>query len=279
MGDNRRGLVVVASGNATRFGGCAKAFCFIGKEMNIGRTIRFLSRFTDSVYVIVKQTDYLKYKDQTERCELVPIETGQGDAHSLLKGLRRLKADGILPQEILVCWGDAVFLSDRPVKDLLRAAALAEETSAGVSVCALDASPYAWFGLDGKYISKSYFASQDGDTAQGIHDQSLFYFKTHVLMELLEAFWYERRFNEKDRDQPYGEMKLLKAFEYFYQKGKPVEYTLTKSGGVMSFNTEAELLQIEELIQIKELVQIQEKLRYHADQEENVQTKRRYPVV
>ena len=104
-------------------------------------------------------------------------------------------------------------------------------------------------------------------------------------MELLEAFWYERRFNEKDRDQPYGEMKLLKAFEYFYQKGKPVEYTLTKSGGVMSFNTEAELLQIEELIQIKELiqinelVQIQEKLRYHADQEENVQTKRRYPVV
>ena len=145
----------------------------------------------------------------------------------------------------------------------------------GVQTCALPiyASPYAWFGLDGKYISKSYFASRDGNIAQGIHDQSLFYFKTHVLMELLEAFWCELRFNEKDRDQPYGEMKLLKAFEYFYQKGKPVEYTLTKPGGVMSFNTEEELLQIEELIQI------QEKLRYHADQKENVQAKRRYPVV
>lgn len=239
-------LIVAASGNAVRFGGFPKAFCTIGREMNIERTIGYFKPYAAHIYVIVNEKTYKQYQGQVRGCELIPIVTGQGDAHSLLKGLQKIHT----LNEFFVCWGDAVFLSDCLIRHLLKAAAGIGEQSIGISVCSLDKKPYAWFETDGKYIKKSYFAGKDGFQDEGIHDQSLFYFKDGSLAGLLEEYRNKLGITESANTSGDFEMKLLHAFEYFYRKGRPMEYILAESGHVMSFNTKEELSCIEKKIRL-----------------------------
>ena len=106
------------------------------------------------------------------------------------------------------------------------------------------------------YIRKSYFRGKDGNVGSGIHDQSLFYFKGNLLLDGLERYRQFLQIEEKQNLSDFGntisEMKMLYAFEYFHDIGRPMEYCMTEPGQVMSFNTKEELENIEQFVTVEE---------------------------
>lgn len=246
--------IIVASGKASRFGGFPKAFCEIGGEKNINRISRLLAPLVRKVYAILNPVIYERYKDSVYCCELVEITSGHGEAHSLLRGLKKIGSSSEC--NYLICWGDTVFMSDTPIRRVVEEIPKISDRSIGTCLCARDEQPYAWFGTDGMYIRKSYFRGKDGNVGSGIHDQSLFYFKGNLLLDGLERYrqflQIEEKQNLSDFGNPISEMKMLYAFEYFHDIGRPMEYCMTEPGQVMSFNTKEELENIEQFVTVEE---------------------------
>ena len=239
-------LIIVASGKSTRFGGFPKAFCKLGKEMNIENTIKRAAPYFDKIYVGVNPKTYIQFKDRIEGAELFSIITGHGDAHSLLKCMNYVSKQEEYIDYLAVCWGDAVFVDSFPFEQIL----FDKENANAQVACAYDRRPYAWFDSDDKNrIIKSHFAREEGFVENGIHDQSLFLFKADFVFEYLDRYRETLGIPYDADDNITGlyEMKLLRFFEYLYSVDKNIGAKCVEitSDKVLSFNT------IEELENIK----------------------------
>lgn len=240
-------LLIVASGKSSRFGGFPKAFASLGKRMNVENTIDKACNLFDSIYLMVNEETYNEYSSKISGCKMFSIFTGQGDAHSLLKGLTRIKEKCPKANRVVVCWGDAVFVSDKPLKQLLDV----QDKSEVVVACSNDSHPYAWFDIDNNdYIVRSYFKKTDGDIEVGKHDQSLFSFDLDYALRYLNEYreYLHIPFNNTTVPDK-NEMKLLDSFTYLYKEGqRKVKYALVEPNNVLSFNTVEELDDIKKKI-------------------------------
>ena len=240
-------LLIVASGKASRFGGFPKAFCEIGSKMNVQNTIDLASEVYEHIYLGVNTETYPLYMNKVSSCEMFPIVTGQGDAHSLIKCLKHVW-DKEEADQISVCWGDAVFQDQLPFRELIASMDGMNVDIPGIVACAYDENPYAWFDTDGKNIIRSHFRGTEKEPChKGLHDQSLFGFNFPVIFQYLEQ--YRRHMGIKEDDKYEGaesaEMKLLDAFGYFYEKKLlPMQYSIITGRKVYSFNTREELSEI-----------------------------------
>ncbi len=237
-------LLIVAAGKASRFGGFPKAFCNIGTTTNVENTIKQADRFFQNVYLGVNRDTFARFRDQIDHCEMFPITTGQGDAHSLLKCMDyvREKEPGL--KRIYTCWGDAFFVDEQPFEQFT---GKVEEGGYKAAVaCALDQKPYAWFELNDKEeIIKSHFASEEKKPVEsGMHDQSLFSFDTGFAEQYLNQY-REALGIPYDNDEALAgenEMKLLFSFDFLRERGQDLAKCVSIAPGkVLSFNTQEEL--------------------------------------
>ena len=240
-------LLIVASGKSSRFGGFPKAFCELGDIMNVENTINKAKTIIDKVYIGVNRKVFEQFNSKITSAEMFPIKTGQGDAHSLLKCLKHIKENNPSVNTIMVCWGDAVFVSSKPFEELSQA-------NGPVCVaCSLDNKPYAWFDVDERNnIHKSHFAKEEGFIESGMHDQSLFLFDINYAIQYLDDYRQSLGIcddNDEEKSD-INEMKLLFSFEYLEKKGNPAKCIQISSDQVLSFNTQEELDEIKQKIHV-----------------------------
>ena len=241
MGNNI--LLIVAAGKSSRFGGFPKAFCKLGNITNAENTVMKSRGAIDKVYIGVNNKIFDQFKGSIKGCELFAIKTGQGDAHSLLKCLKYVKSKEENMNGIMVCWGDAVFVSSKPFEEMLLNAT--QEVNVA---CSSDEKPYAWFDVDDKgQIVKSHFAKEEGFVPRGIHDQSLFYFDVDFAIRYLDTYRESLGIPEENDEETshIDEMKLLYSFEYLKENGHFAQCIEVTEDQVLSFNTQEELEVIE----------------------------------
>ena len=238
-------LLIVASGKSSRFGGFPKAFCQIGNITNAENTIEKSKGLVDKAYIGVNQTVYAQFHDKVRGCEMFSIKTGQGDAHSMLKCMNYIRSKEAHVDKLLVCWGDAVFISSKPFEELVR---INEKVSVA---CSQDEKPYAWFDVDNNQnIIKSHFAKEEGFIPLGMHDQSLFLFDIDFAIDYLNSYRESLGIPE-DNDETMSdinEMKLLYSFEYLRKMEKAAVCVEITKDQVLSFNTQEELEKIKSIL-------------------------------
>ncbi len=247
-------LVIFAAGKSSRFGGFPKAFCDLGQGRNVENTIRLARERFRNIYLIVnEETCAAGITDGLDGAEVISIVTGQGDADSILKGLRHI-ADKAAPDIVTACWGDAVFLSSEPFDEMKKARSAWDPASPVLVGCSWDRDPYAWFDTYGWKIIRSHFKKREPDQCvMGLHDQSVFTFRTKPLLEDLGQYKHHLGldvYDENTYDPARGEMGLLDAFTWFYgQQDMAAEYCELTPGRVMSFNTQEELDSVKRSLQ------------------------------
>lgn len=239
-------LIIFAAGKSSRFGGFPKAFCSLGPIRNIENTIRLAEQHFDRIYLSVNKETLASGITDGLNANIVSIVTGQGDADSILKTVRLIKND-LETDIVTACWGDAVFLSDKPFQEIKAGIRDWSACSPALAGCAMDASPYAWFDVEDKKIVLSHFKKREGTSrAYALHDQSIFAFRIDFLIPYLEH--YKRflgldQYSEDSYDEQRGEMGLLDAFSWFYEQPDltAAEYCTLAANEVMGFNTAEEL--------------------------------------
>jgi len=239
-------LAIFAAGKSSRFGGFPKAFCGLEKIKNVENTICLAKRHFKEIYLVVNKETYASGIADGLNANVVSIVTGQGDADSILKATK-LIMDKLEEDTITACWGDAVFLSDEPFKEIAAGMASWSPNSPVLVGCSIDSNPYAWFDIDGRKIAFSHFKKREENLCErGLHDQSIFVFDTKILVGYLERYKQHLgldKYSEDSYDAARGEMGLLDALTWFYAQPdmKAAEFCKLTSGRVMGFNTPEEL--------------------------------------
>ena len=241
-------LLIVASGKSSRFGGFPKAFCQLGAVTNVENTIEKSKTVVDKVYIGVNEKVYDEFHKKIKKCEMFSIKTGQGDAHSLLKCLKYIQKNETDIDKLLVCWGDAVFVSSKPFEELIT-------SNEKVAVaCSLDKKPYAWFDVnEDDDILKSHFAKEEGFVSEGLHDQSLFLLDIEYAVKYLDEYRISLDIPEDNDEEnsDVNEMKLLFSFEYLKKIGTCAKIRRITKDQVLSFNTQEELEDIKNNINLQ----------------------------
>lgn len=247
-------LLIAAAGTSTRFGGEPKAFAPVLGEANVVRTIRMAREYFSDIRVIVSENTIKMAQEVLSEVPLIPIVTGQGDADSLRKALRRMEVAGELPARLALCWGDAVFLSGRPFEQLRQGAEDWDKSVPALVACAEDEQPYAWFEADGVKILRARFRSEEVQpVARGMHDQSLFALAVAPILRALDECRHEMgldQYDDSSYDKARGEMRLLGVLAHLYKTGRAAEIVKISAGQVLGFNTKIELSKIENLLAI-----------------------------
>ena len=244
-------LVIFAAGKSTRFGGFPKAFCRLGQIRNVENTISLAKPHFQEIYLVVNQETFASGITDGLDAGIISIVTGQGDAHSILKALKQIRAKSGA-DTVTACWGDAVFLSDEPFTEQEAGVSLWAPDSPVLVGCSEDIHPYAWFDVDGRKITFSHFQKREPKLREsGLHDQSVFVFKTELLIQYLERFKRHLgldQYDEDSYDAARGEMGLLDAFSWFHDRPDmaEAEYCELTANRVLSFNTPEELALIED---------------------------------
>ena len=248
----RKILLIVASGKSTRLGGYPKAFVPIGDKLVVENTAHLAKPVFDEIYIGVNEETYAVYKDKVTGCRMFPIVTGNGDAHSVLKCLKFLRAKEMNVTKVAVCWGDAYFADSSPLEQAVSCMESLPDTVHAAVLCSLDREPYAWFELNGTHVKKAHFAGQERRVACGVHDQSLFVLTLDPAIRYLKEYKQELGIGDEYCEGS-PEMKLLYFFEWLYESGKypPAECRMIPPGSVLSFNTEEEAEEIR--LRLKEI--------------------------
>lgn len=245
-------LLIAASGKSTRFGGEPKAFAPVLGEVNVARTIRLARGYFSDIRVIVSEDTKKMAQEALPGVPLIPIVTGQGDADSLRKALRKMETAGELPDRLALCWGDAVFLSQRPFEQLGQSAEDWDESVPALVACAEDEHPYAWFEVEGVEIRRARFRKEEMQpVAWGLHDQSLFALSTAPTLIALDECRHEMgldKYDENSYDRGRGEMRLLDVLAHLFLKGRAAEAVKISARQVLGVNTKEELREIEKIL-------------------------------
>ena len=234
-----KALLIVAAGKSSRFGGYPKALCMLKEEYNVSNTIKYAKKVFNDIYLGLNIETVNNYPNLDLDCKILSINTGQGDAMSLLKLVRLVKKDNPNLDRLYVCWGDAFFVDEIPFiqfdQDI-------QQDKWNVA-CSIDDKPYAWFDTDeNDYIIRSHFKKSDGEIDKGIHDQSLFSFDMNSLETYLEEYREYLGLKSEDYDEnETKEVRLLDIFTYHYGLNRPVKTVLIDKNKILSFNTKEEL--------------------------------------
>ena len=217
-------LVIMSAGKNTRFNSEEKIFAKINDLSNLENTCRCADGMFDRIFLAVDRRWFKKWKKVPPEVQILDTIGGKGDIYSIYYALKGMK--GLKPEDIVtVCWGDAVFASELPFKELLSQYDDIHDTFVAV---ARDHYPYAWFDVDGEAVAKASFRKDDGDVPIGIHDQSLFGFRARS-MDLM---------NEYISIPSVNEYKTLKYFEWLYDtRSSPAVCRFIAKDNVKSFNT------------------------------------------
>ena len=141
-------LAIFAAGKSSRFGGFPKAFCDLGEVKNVENTINLARKHFQNIYLVVNRETYAAgITGGLKDVKVISIVTGQGDADSVLKGLRYI-VDKSTQDILTACWGDAVFLSDEPFCEMNKSLINWSVASPVLVGCSWDRNPYAWFDTD-----------------------------------------------------------------------------------------------------------------------------------
>lgn len=239
-------LLIVAAGKSSRFEGFPKAFVKIGTYTNVENTIQNASRLFNKIFLGVNKETYAVYKNGILGCEMFCIETGNGDAHSLLKCMKYVKERTPNLTCLAVCWGDAFFVNEQPFDEIVDVMDSMQEDIPVIAACSIDLRPYAWFETEGKVIKKSHFASCDIESEKRLHDQSLFLLNIDLGIHYLECYKDMLQIPDSYIPDLDKEMKLLYSFDFLYKSEvfHSAEYTVITAGNVYSFNTRSELQSI-----------------------------------
>lgn len=268
-------LLILAAGASSRFGGQPKALCQIKGSSNALRTVELARPWVDRSYLAVNQTVYdalhgaafAGLQDQgpadelaaleAAGCTLFPTLGGGGDAFSLQAALLQLLERSPQTSRVVLCWGDAVFASGSPFRELL----YADDRHPLAVAVSQDPQPYAWFDLGPTgEVCGAHFAADAPPPPAAFHDQSLFLLEPRLALEQLAKYrdhlgipaeWagrpvtpplLEEKPDQHGPPETYPEMKLLHAFTYWYQIGLvPAQAVEIRPGQVLSFNTMTEL--------------------------------------
>lgn len=243
-------LLILASGKSSRFGGYPKAFCRIGDEIVVQRTIDYGNRYYNKTYLAINREIYPDYNDLVEGCKILAIGTGQGDSHSFLRALR-LICEECEADKVTLCWGDTFYFDDVVFKKAYETEVGSD--CVGVSFSSIDLEPYAWYKTENDIIIASCFRSLDGLVESGIHDQSVFVFRTKEIISQLEKYMELLGINDEEdyiNKDVSKEMRLLDSFTFFFNNGLlPMRYVLIKPGTCCSFNTQEELEKVRNLVE------------------------------
>jgi len=142
-------LVIFAAGKSSRFGGFPKAFCDVGRMKNVENTIFLAQPHFEKVYLVINKETLTSGIADGLHADVISIVTGQGDADSILKATKLIQEE-VKTDIIAACWGDAVFLTDEPFREMEAGISAWASQSPALVGCAVDPHPYAWFDSDGK---------------------------------------------------------------------------------------------------------------------------------
>ena len=218
-------LVILASGNSTRFGKTPKVFADVGGISNLENTIRYAKGIYDRVLLTLNQEVFHVYSGKGNiNCEVSIVPGGHGDAYSFLEVVKNMSYD----EEVSLCWGDAIFRSDVPFK-----VCSTSQYNIGV-VSALDKNPYAWFEEEDFKILDSHFR-KDNPIDIGWHDQSLFRINVPYCLKYLTL--YKECVNIAT-----DEMKIINFVSWLAKTQNEYAHIIPiETGLVRSFNTIEEL--------------------------------------
>lgn len=183
-----------------------------------------------------------KYPGLLDNVSNMPISSGLGDGHAVLKALQQLPGPNHADDEIVVAWGDIFFANPGIIDELLSASSIYHS---GFIPAIKEDNPYVTLLVDDFMRCRSADFSKYGENHEhGFHDQSVFKFKQTVIKSALtslhNSLWKNGRYMTQG-----GELSLLHAFHYLYNSGTPLKVYQTDYP-TMSFNTPEEVAHIQQ---------------------------------
>lgn len=189
-----------------------------------------------------------KYPGLFDNVHWIPIESGLGDGHAVMKAFEKTCTYRNLSKEVIVCWGD-VFIPDASIIDEMLQVRL-KGSACGIIPAVSEKNPYVTLLVDDDMKCRSADFSKHGEIhPHGLHDQSIFGFKKvnvwSALNTLHAALWKNGRYMT-----PSGELSFLHTFHYMYNVEEPFQVYQTVYP-TMSFNTVEEVAAIQKEISAK----------------------------
>lgn len=247
-------LYIVAAGNGSRMNAkLPKALVPITEEPCLTSNLQQIGDKFRKVFIVtnVRASEAwqayfgaLKADYPELACHIVnlPIESGLGDGHATLQGLKAAEAaaGAALAQEAVVAWGDVFFKHAEIIDELLHA----RLAGSGLLPAVHEDSPYVALQVNEhmQCVSADFAKYGENHTA-GLHDQSVFRFHRERLMvslrEIHNALWKGRRYIT-----PSGELSLLYSFHQLFNAGDPA-YVYETRYPTQSFNTVEEVASIQ----------------------------------
>jgi bifunctional N-acetylglucosamine-1-phosphate-uridyltransferase/glucosamine-1-phosphate-acetyltransferase GlmU-like protein len=241
-------LIVIAAGNGKRMGDISvpKVLYPVNGVENLRRIVEsaIVSQVIDSITLVIKDTsknifeEYLKINKYDINIKLVPIQSGLGDGHAILKAL---EFENDPAGTAIVMWGDAYIQSSGIFNELYE-----KRTEAEIIVPVVrEKNPYVTILSDEHMNIYSADFSKLGEThAEGLHDQSVFSINKSTIYNILEqmhnVLWKNGRYITESK-----ELNFLHAFHCLYNNGSPAKCYITEHP-TRSFNSIDEVKQIEQ---------------------------------
>lgn len=238
-------LIVIAAGNGKRMGDISipKVLYPVNGVENLRRIIdsAIVSQVIDSITLVIKDTaktifeEYLEVNKYDINIKLVPIQSGLGDGHAILKALEH-DSEGMA----IVMWGDAYIQNPGIFNELCE-----KRTEAALVVPVVrEKNPYVTILSDEHMNIFSADFSKLGEIhTEGLHDQSVFSinkeFIFNVLLQMHDVLWKNGRYITESK-----ELNFLHAFHCMYNSGSPAKCYITEHP-TRSFNSIDEVKQIE----------------------------------
>lgn len=251
---NKMDLIIVAAGVGSRMGkNVPKALLPIQGIPNLIRTAELARHHFNRIFVVIntnaKKTwtqfnlDLEKYHPYIANItNFIEIESGLGDGHALIFALDQIGKFGFkLSDEIVICWGDAVF----PYKEIFQE--IKEiECDSGVIPVIKEKDPYVTILTDSELNAQAIDSSKQGERhPTGFHDQSIFKFKTTIMIESLlvmhNCFFKGGRYITSN-----SELHLLYLTHYLFNIDKPLKVYETQFPA-LTYNTQEELDKINKI--------------------------------
>jgi bifunctional N-acetylglucosamine-1-phosphate-uridyltransferase/glucosamine-1-phosphate-acetyltransferase GlmU-like protein len=252
-------LFIIAAGVGSRMNSnIPKALVPIVDEPCLTTTLQQIAYKFKTVHVVTnilvqnQWTAYFKnlaekYPELTKNLINVPINSGLGDGHATMIGLRYASENGTLASdEVTVAWGDVFFPNAEIIDELFSN----ELQGSGLLPAVKENNPYVSLLVDEKMRCISADFSKYGEKhPTGFHDQSVFRFNSSHLYDSLTtihaAFWKGGRYIT-----PGGELSLLYTFHHMYNINRAA-YVYETDYPTLSFNTSEEVATIQQEISKK----------------------------
>ena len=244
-------ILFLCSGRAKRMNGEIKALCEVLPGITIiQNNLDICNSLYDEKIIVSNFENYEKFKEKKfKNVDYVNIQTGNGDADSLRRALKKLegKYDKLENLVVTVVWGDTLFLSKKPFEKILNFRINANELIVG---CSFDDNPYVYFDyesvkghINGGILLHSYFANTESSIDRGLHDQSIFRMSYKSLL-----FWLDKYAEDFFRYSS-SELKFIKLIDFMSSHNCCAKICYMENNLTKSFNTFEELKELQQFVE------------------------------